>query len=44
MCGIAGWVVRQDGRPREDPAVAEAMAGAMACRGLTSRVSVAGGT
>ncbi|WP_329435980.1 asparagine synthase (glutamine-hydrolyzing) [Streptomyces albidoflavus] len=33
MCGIAGWVVRQDGRPREDPAVAEAMAGAMACRG-----------
>ncbi|MEV6313836.1 asparagine synthase (glutamine-hydrolyzing) [Streptomyces sp. NPDC051776] len=33
MCGIAGWAVRQDGRPREEPGVAESMARTMACRG-----------
>ncbi|RFU85549.1 asparagine synthase (glutamine-hydrolyzing) [Streptomyces triticagri] len=33
MCGIAGWAVRQDARPRREHAVAEAMARTMACRG-----------
>ncbi|MEV4875824.1 asparagine synthase (glutamine-hydrolyzing) [Streptomyces cyaneofuscatus] len=33
MCGIAGWAVREDGRPREEPGLAESMARTMACRG-----------
>lgn len=33
MCGIAGWVIRQDARPRNEHAVAESMARTLACRG-----------
>ncbi|MFC9626928.1 asparagine synthase (glutamine-hydrolyzing) [Streptomyces sp. NPDC056930] len=33
MCGIAGWAVHENGRPWDDPEVADSMARTMACRG-----------